>query len=1088
MAGFTVPLFWLQRRAAPLTPTVFTWIPMPALLSLRLTPALRRLLLPCLTLLLLLAGAGIATAMPTSELRFKRLGSLDADDLSILSMLQDRQGFIWIGTHSGGLYRYNGYQAVKYTHDTRAANSLPNDRVSALFEDPQGRLWAGTQNGLARFNHETGDFTVLPLPPGPSSQRIVKAIIGDGGNGMWVATWGGLQHVDSSTGAVQRYVHDAKNPASVGANDINALALDGAGGLWVATWPGGIDYLPKGEKVFRHFRVDTAESPDDKLNIVRALHYGKDGTLWIGTEQGVVTWDSSQPWAARKRIDSPKVRVTSLHADQSGAVWAGTLAAGLWRWDKGATTPVHYAHRANDPHSLQSDHIRAVMTDRTGMLWIASFTDGISLVNLNSHGFQRFIPFDAASDNTLPNNSVQNIEAAPGARLWLGSNTGFSLFDPANGAVIKTWRGEPGKPGGLSNDVVYSLYQDHGGPLWIGTSSGLNRLDKVDGAFSTVRFNKAVAGATGAMDFINVIAPGKDGKLWLGTGQHVVRYDPASGASTVYATDPANPASRSVTGTTTIVEDARGRVWMGSDWSGGGLDLLDPASGNFRHFRSDSRNPSNATALADDNVSTLYQDPQGRIWAGTAKGINEVVTSADGAISFRNFYGKDSVGAVKILAIRSDAAGMLWLSTAAGLVRMDPASGKVSRFSTADGLTEGFAIGSSATGSDGVLYFGGVKGMTGVHPEQVRRISVPPRVALTDVSVFNRSLTDGTAAAGSGVKLGGTVTAPTSITLSVQESVFALEFSSLHYTDPGRNTYAHRLRGFDRDWVITDANHRTATYTNLDPGTYVFEVNAANEQGIWGEQPAQLTIHILPPWWQTWWARLIAAVLAIGLLAMLYQARVRSLKKRQKQLQALVAERTGELEESNAKLATLSSTDGLTGITNRRGFDDALEAEWRRARRNGTPLALAMLDVDHFKSYNDHYGHQAGDHCLRVVAGVIESFGRRPGDLVARYGGEEFALLAPVTDSVEALALGEAVCRALADQALPHVDSPYGVVTISIGVASLSPAELAETTDAGLLVGLADQALYRAKQAGRNRATVSGNLSVQSQQNLPAQA
>jgi len=1040
-------------------------------------------------MLFLLLACGLAGATPTSELRFKRLGSLDADDLSILSMLQDRQGFIWIGTHSGGLYRYNGYQAVKYTHDTRAPNSLPNDRVGALFEDPQGRVWAGTQDGLARFNPETADFTVLKLPPGPSSQRIVKAIVGDGGNGMWVATWGGLQHVDSSSGAVVRYAHDPKNPDSLGANDVNALALDEQGGLWVSTWPGGMDYLPKGATAFQHFRVDTAEAPDDKLNIVRALHYAKDGTLWIGTEKGVVTWDSRLPWSARVRIESPKVRVTSLHADQSGAVWAGTLAAGLWRWDKGATTPVHYAHRANDPHSLQSDHIRAVMTDRTGMLWIASFTDGISLVNLNSHGFQRFIPFDAASDNTLPNNSVQNIEAAPGARLWLGSNTGFSLFDPANGAVIKTWKGEPNKPGGLSNDVVYSLYQDGQGPLWVGTSSGLNRLDKVDGPFTTVRFSKAVKGATGAMDFINTIAPGAGGMLWLGTGQHLVRYQPDTGATTVYPTDPANPASRSVTGTTCIVEDRRGRVWMGSDWSGGGLDLLDPATGVFRHFRSDVKNPANPAALADDNVSTVYQDPQGRVWAGTAKGINEVLTAADGSISFRNFAGKDSVGAVKILAIRSDSAGMLWLSTAAGLVRMDPVSGQVSRFSTADGLTEGFAIGSAAAGGDGVLYFGGVKGMTGVHPDQVRRISVAPRVALTDVSVFNRSLTAGAVGPSAGVKVAGSVTAPTSLTLSVQESVFALEFSSLHYTDPGRNTYAHRLRGFDRDWVMTDANHRTATYTNLDPGTYVFEVKAANEQGIWSEQPAQLTIHILPPWWQTWWARLIAAIVFIGVLAMLYQGRVRSLKRRQRQLQALVAERTGELEKSNAKLATLSSTDGLTGITNRRGFDDALDAEWRRARRNGAPLALAMLDVDHFKSYNDHYGHQAGDHCLRVVAGVIESFGRRPGDLVARYGGEEFALLAPVTDSAEAMALAEAVCLALAEQALPHVQSPYGVVTISIGVASLSPAELAETADAGLLVGLADQALYRAKQAGRNRAAMAGSSAQgQPQHDISTQA
>ncbi len=1017
-----------------------------------------RLLVTCW--LLMCAVAAVAT--PTSELRFKRLGSLDADDLSILSLLQDRQGFIWIGTHSGGLYRYNGYQAVKYTHDPRNPASLPNDRVSALFEDKQGRIWAGTQNGLARFDPQTGGFARLALPPGPSSQRIVKSIIGDGGGGMWVATWGGLQHVDSASGKVARYVHDKADPDSLASNDLNALALDADGGLWASTWPGGLDYLAPGAKKFVHHRVDSAQAPDDKLNIVRALHYGADRTLWIGTETGVVKWNTAQPWSARKRVESPPLRVNALYGDSHGAVWGGMLAGGLLRWDKGSDTAQRYVHRANDPHSLQSDHIRAVMQDRGGMLWVASFTDGISLVNLNSHGFERFIPFDAAPDNIVPNNSVQNVEGAPNGRLWLGSNTGFSLFDPATGAVLKTWRGDPKRAGALSNDIVYALHQQPQGPLWIGTSAGLNRLDQVDGPFQRIQFGNV------ASNFINTIVPGAGGKLWLGTGLDVIHYDIASGKSTTYAANPADPHSRSVTGTTSIVEDQRGRVWMGSDWSGGGLDLLDPASGKFRHFRHD---PANPASLSDDNVSTLFQDPRGRIWVGTAKGVDQVLTAPDGAISFRHYAGQGSVGAVKILAMRSDRAGMLWLSTAGGLLRLDPANGVVSRFSSSDGLSGGFAIGAAYAAPDGVLYFSGVKGMTGVHPDKVRSISVAPHVAITDISVFNRSLAEGTRSPG--VRLGGTVTAPTDITLSVQESVFSLEFSALHYTDPSRNRYAHRLKGFDRDWVVSDANHRTATYTNLDPGSYTFEVKAANEQGLWSTQPASVKIEILPPFWQTWWFRLLCALLAIGLLAMAYRARVRGLKRRQKQLQALVAERTGELEESNAKLATLSSTDALTGITNRRGFDEALAAEWRRARRNGHSLALAMLDVDHFKSYNDFYGHQSGDQCLRAVAGVIETFGRRTGDMVARYGGEEFALLAPVTSEAEALALAQGICRELERLALPHAHSPYGVVTISIGVAALTPDD---NNDADLLVRTADLALYRAKQAGRNRAMLPAGV------------
>ena len=281
-----------------------------------------------------------------------------------------------------------------------------------------------------------------------------------------------------------------------------------------------------------------------------------------------------------------------------------------------------------------------------------------------------------------------------------------------------------------------------------------------------------------ANNFINAIAPGAGGKLWLGTGLHLIRFDIASGNWTSYPSDPANPASRSVSGTTSIVEDTQGRVWMGSDWSGGGLDLLDPASGRFRHFRND---PADRASLADDNVSSLYQDPQGHLWVGTAKGLNQVLMTSDGAVSFRSYQAKGSVGPVKILAMRSDRAGMLWLSTAAGLLRLDPATGMASRYSSSDGLTEGFAIGAAYAAPNGVLYFSGVKGMTGVHPEQVRSASVAPHVAITDISVLNRSLAEGARSAG--VKLRGTVTAPTDVTLSVQDSVFSLEFSALHYTD-----------------------------------------------------------------------------------------------------------------------------------------------------------------------------------------------------------------------------------------------------------------------------------------------------------------
>jgi len=195
------------------------------------------------------------------------------------------------------------------------------------------------------------------------------------------------------------------------------------------------------------------------------------------------------------------------------------------------------------------------------------------------------------------------------------------------------------------------------------------------------------------------------------------------------------------------------------------------------------------------------------------------------------------------------------------------------------------------------------------------------------------------------------------------------------------------------------------------------------------------------------------------------------LRMRERELESRVQERTRELEQSNQLLAAMSATDGLTGIANRRRFDEMLNAEWSRAWRGRQPLAVAMLDVDLFKQYNDHYGHQAGDEVLRMVAQALAAQVRRSGDFVARYGGEEFAVISQATDAEHAHKMAALVCDAVEALRMPHVLSPYGVVTVSVGVAVTVPDADSAAAD---LLKQADAALYRAKQMGRNRAELAG--------------
>ncbi|MFA9274364.1 MAG: two-component regulator propeller domain-containing protein [Candidatus Aquirickettsiella gammari] len=825
----------------------------------------------------------LAYAASTSELRFQRLSSLGADQLSTLSLLQDRQGFVWIGTSNAGLYRFNGYQSDKYQSQASNASSLPHDRISALFEDKAGRIWVGTQNGLARFNADTNNFTRFAPSSGTNNQRIIKSIASDGKDGFWLASWGGLQHFDPASGKFTLYAHDAANPDSLAMNDVNAVAVDARGGVWAATWPAGIDYLESGTNRFRHFRVDDESAPDSRLNIVRSLYLDAQKVLWIGTENGIVQWNSADDWSKRRRVDSPNSRVNAIYADQHGVLWAATLSAGLLKWDAAAGQFRQFVKQAIDPYSLPSDDVRAILHDRGGMLWVATLTDGIALTNLNSTGFRRIIPFDADAQNPRPNNSIGRIVGAADGHLWLANNNGVALFDPANGNLIRQYRADKNRQGALSNNLAYSLYQEKNGPLWVGTSAGLNRLDTIDGKFSIFHFGGI------ADDYINTIAPGDEGILWLGTGNSLIRYDIKTNTHIKYLTDPNDPDSRSAKGTTTILQDRSGRLWAGAEFVGDGLDLLDKKTGKFRHFRHDPKDPS---SISSDNISSIHQDAKGRLWAGAVNGLNQIITEKDGRIWFRRYDVKGSVGAAKIVAIESDLLGQLWLSAVDGLIRFNPDSGAVEHFAASDGLSDNFS-GASYRSPAGILYFGGTKGMTAVQPNTVSRSSATPQIAITDISVFNRSLKSGQLP--TGIALTGPVTAPQALRITQQESIFSIEFAALHFTNPAQNRYAYRLTGFDKDWVEADADHRNATYTNLDPGDYIFQVKASNDRGLWSEQIASLPIAIPPRYWQTVWFRWLMFFAIVGLLAGIYRRRVGRLTRDQVRLESLVAERLHEL-------------------------------------------------------------------------------------------------------------------------------------------------------------------------------------------------
>ena len=274
------------------------------------------------------------------------------------------------------------------------------------------------------------------------------------------------------------------------------------------------------------------------------------------------------------------------------------------------------------------------------------------------------------------------------------------------------------------------------------------------------------------------------------------------------------------------------------------------------------------------------------------------------------------------------------------------------------------------------------------------------------------------------------------------------------------------MDGFDEKWHTCDSGPR-ATYTNLDPGTYIFRVMGSNNDGVWNKDGMAITIEIVPPYWQTLWFKTLIATFLLGAVFLLDKIRVNRIKSQKEKLQELVNERTDQLQKANKELERLAKEDGLTKIANRRTFQYYLEMEWKRAKREKRPLSLIMADVDLFKLYNDTYGHQAGDNCLIKIAQILKDTINRPGDFIARYGGEEFTIVLLNTDIRGATHVAKEVKQNVINCHIPFRNSSVkNVVTVSLGVSTLIPSDKSNSTE---LISFADKALYRAKEEGRNR-------------------
>lgn len=819
-------------------------------------------------------------------MRFDRIGIQHGlPQESITSIFQDKQGYMWFGTQAG-LCRYDGYRIKVFKTNSRDPKSLPDNYVLATHEDKNGNLWVGTKSGLAQFDRATQKFTIYApdlKKLGANQNHTVEQIIADEENNLWLATDAGLMRFDLGSKQFTHYRHNSSNPESLVSDTLNTILLDRFGNLWVGT-AAGLERLNQKTGHFEHIKINMPNRLVEMQNNVLSLSVDKKDTLWIGTGAGLSYISTMQSDKLEINADEnlKSTRVLKLLHDNQGVLWIGTIDEGLLRRDPKDGKISRFVQNEGDPQSIPSNRVNALFQDKTGLLWIGTWFAGIGRANLSSNGFDQSNVL-LVDVNRLTGPRVKALAEDSLGRVWIGTVEGLNLVDPTN-STLNTWKNDKKNPLSLPDNQLLSLEIEDSNHLLIGAKTGLT-LFEVD----KQKFTRIPLGTDANSNYIERLLIGRERTLWVMTRNGLFRRPQGQDKFESFVNDPQNPETIASNWGLGLLEDHEGQLWVGTI---NGLDRFDKPSKKFRHFQ---HNALDAKSLSHNRVHHIFQDSKGRIWVGTAGGLNLLKIDEKGNTEFQLLQDKDG-NVDPVGGILEDSNGHIWFSTTAGITRFIPETSTIKHFTQKDGLIKGsYFVGASLRLRSGTLVFGGLNGFTAFRPEMIKPDSHKPPVTITDFLISNQSIN--AVDANNSDTFKGSLFSPEGITLSQKNSNFSIEFSALHFSDPLRNQYAYRLEGFDQNWTQTDATKRQASYTNLDPGKYLFRVKASNKDDLWNDEGAQIAVTITPPFWKSWWFRVLFFACVMAVAFSLYKLRIRAFVKRQLRLEKLVAARTTELNE-----------------------------------------------------------------------------------------------------------------------------------------------------------------------------------------------
>ncbi|OHD18071.1 MAG: hypothetical protein A2087_06000 [Spirochaetes bacterium GWD1_61_31] len=997
----------------------------------------------------------LCTLLPSGAddgVRFELLGMKDGmANASVSCMVQDGAGFLWLGTQ-GGLHRYDGTAFTVYQNEPFDTTSLPHNLIQTMFLDnDRETIWLGTYGGLVRFDSRYDRFTSWTHRADEADSLIndiVITIARDAAGRLWAGTIEGLCRLDEASGRFTRYTSTAPQNDILASGVIRSLLLDSRGDFWVGTSGGGLFRYDPDSDDFSHLGMAADPSSGLPSNHVMSVREDNNGILWFGCWlYGLASWDrATDRWHNYPLDDN---RVYFVNVDDPAYAYAGSWGGGLFALHKSSGRIENFRQGSGGPSSLSHDTAYSMLRDSAGNTWIGTNGGGLNRLSRLPPGLKVY-EHDPADPTTRSAGRTAAILQDSRGRLWVGThNSGLSMQQPGSDRFTR-FRYDAANPSSLPNDVITCLYEDSRHNIWVLSNAGIARYLEDGSGFEVTRKDSGRPESLPDDIVYAMLEEPGSGNFWIGTYTAGLAYwDRTTDRFIRYPSVQDQPDSLSNNLVRALVYDSRGRLWIATN---DGLNRYN-GDGTFHRYMNE---PDNYRSLPSKNLQSLFVDSLGNLWiASNGGGLVLYMEESD---TFRYWTRRDGLPSNVVHSVLEDADGNLWISTTAGLAIMDRRTTLLRPYLAFSDLRfRDFSTGGYRD-SKGLLYFGTLNALYRIDSSQSTPVVSPAPLRLTAIDYVTAS--DEPRPAPWYVD---------SLRLSWRQNAVSFTFALLDYREQAGNQYAYRLAGFDTEWQYPGSRNY-ASYTNLPGGDYEFMVRAANNDGTWSELATTIRLSVQAPPWLRWWALgLYLVALAVVVLSLVSLRGRLLLKSRVDELSSLKE----SLEQANARLLDISSHDDLTGLWNRRHFDTQLNLLTRQAVDQHQPLSLLMIDLDLFKQYNENYGYLEGDRCLARLSSVISTvchvdlaeLSPATTALVARYAAEELVILLPGTPGDQARQLAESIRQAVLGLQIEN-GSTGQFLTVSLGLCSMLPTRVA---DAHRLLDLAESALYRAKQAGRNR-------------------